>query len=408
MRQWLEAGYFKGDLPVSQQAGGPFLPLQAIYPDISKAFVVPQADPAAEEAAARAAAEEDQRKREEEQRRAEEIERQKMEEEQRARAEQEAREAAERERIEKERLEKEAAAAASTPAASENGANEPSNQLKMMLGLGSQQPPEEPKAEAPGETKVEKQPPAEKGSSKKGGNKKNNKNQPAPAPAAETPEQPAAPPAKPAAPAWGGAAQANQKRKSMSEIQKEEARQAAVIAAQRGNQPRQSSGWANVAATGSSAWSGGAVKPTAAAVVGQNPATAPGRGSAAQVGGRSKNAGASGRKPTGQQRGGASASTTAAEEFGTTMSPALEKWCKDQMVKLNGTDDLTLVSFCMTLNDATEIRQYLTTYLGSTPQVNNFATEFINKTQKGGPPPKQEEWETPGSAKKGRKKKGGR
>ena len=72
-------------------------------------------------------------------------------------------------------------------------------------------------------------------------------------------------------------------------------------------------------------------------------------------------------------------------------------------MKLNGTDDLTLVSFCMTLNDAVEIRQYLTTYLGSTPQVNNFATEFINK--KGGTPAKQEEWETPGSAKKGRKKK---
>ena len=88
------------------------------------------------------------------------------------------------------------------------------------------------------------------------------------------------------------------------------------------------------------------------------------------------------------------------------MSPALEKWCKDQMKKLNGTDDLTLVSFCMTLDDAVEIRQYLTTYLGSTPQVNNFATEFINK--KGGGAPKTEEWETPGSAKKGRKKKGAR
>jgi hypothetical protein len=59
----------------------------------------------------------------------------------------------------------------------------------------------------------------------------------------------------------------------------------------------------------------------------------------------------------------------------------------------------------MTLDDPVEIRQYLITYLGSTPQVNNFATEFIGK--KSGRA-KQEEWETPGSAKKGKKKKGGR
>ena len=86
------------------------------------------------------------------------------------------------------------------------------------------------------------------------------------------------------------------------------------------------------------------------------------------------------------------------------MSPVMEKWCKEQMQNINGSDDLTLVAFCMTLTDANEIRQYLTTYLGSTAQVNNFATEFINKRGLGS---KQEEWETPGSAKKGRKKKSG-
>ncbi len=91
-------------------------------------------------------------------------------------------------------------------------------------------------------------------------------------------------------------------------------------------------------------------------------------------------------------------SSTPAEEFGATMSPALEKWCKEQMQKINGSDDLTLVGFCMTLPDANEIRQYLTTYLGATHQVNIFATEFINKRGLGN---KQEEWETPGSAKKG-------
>jgi hypothetical protein len=61
----------------------------------------------------------------------------------------------------------------------------------------------------------------------------------------------------------------------------------------------------------------------------------------------------------------------------------------------------------MTLQDPGEIRQYLSAYLGSTPQVNSFATEFINrKAGKTGP---QEEWEPAAiSKKKGKKKVGGR
>jgi len=88
------------------------------------------------------------------------------------------------------------------------------------------------------------------------------------------------------------------------------------------------------------------------------------------------------------------------------MTPAFEKWCISQMQKINNSDDLTLVSFCMTLTDPIEIRQYLTAYLGSTPEVNNFATEFIKK--KGGDNGRQEEWESAGGPKKGRKKKGGK
>lgn len=57
----------------------------------------------------------------------------------------------------------------------------------------------------------------------------------------------------------------------------------------------------------------------------------------------------------------------------------------------------------MTLNDSDEIRQYLTAYLGSTPQVNNFATEFINR--KNGGKGKQEEWESATKGKKGKKSK---
>lgn len=75
-------------------------------------------------------------------------------------------------------------------------------------------------------------------------------------------------------------------------------------------------------------------------------------------------------------------------------------------MKLNGTTDITLVSFCMTLSDPGEIRQYLTAYLGSTPQVNNFANDFIQKRGLGGSA-KQEEWETTGTTKKAKKKKAG-
>jgi len=78
------------------------------------------------------------------------------------------------------------------------------------------------------------------------------------------------------------------------------------------------------------------------------------------------------------------------------------------MTKISGTDDLTLVSFCMTLTDAAEIRQYLTAYLGSTPAVNSFADQFIAKKGGSGAGKKEEEeWEMSGSGKKSKKKKAG-
>ena len=395
MRQWLEAGYFKGDLPISQQASGPFIPLSAIFPDLSVAFQTQQTDTAQEEAASRARAEEERR-------RAEELEKQRL-------AEQEAREAAERQR-------REMAAAASKQ--NEDSQNQ-SAQLKMMLGLSSQQqqqqqqqPTQPEAAPAPAEKpKAAEKQPTEKRPSKaeKSNNKQKKEFAPVPAPAEEAPKVPA-PTAKPATPAWGGAAQvAPATRKSMSDIQKEEARRAAQLAAQQGNQPRQSSGWANVAAAGKSSWTPSAVKPTAAAVVGANAAAVVNARAAGQSGGARPNRQPT---PTGQQRKAGTqpqqtqrtnSKSSTAEEFGASMSPQLESWCKDQMQKLNGTDDLTLVAFCMTLSDPSEIRQYLTTYLGSTPQVNKFANEFISK--KGGGGSQQEEWETPGSAKKGKKKK---
>lgn len=58
------------------------------------------------------------------------------------------------------------------------------------------------------------------------------------------------------------------------------------------------------------------------------------------------------------------------------MSPAMASWASQQLKKMNGKDDLTLLEFCMSLSDASEIRQYLAAYLGSTPEVR-FALSFF-------------------------------
>ncbi|CAN0453924.1 unnamed protein product, partial [Laminaria digitata] len=63
------------------------------------------------------------------------------------------------------------------------------------------------------------------------------------------------------------------------------------------------------------------------------------------------------------------------------MPPAMSSWASQQLKKINGKDDLTLLEFCMSLSDASEIRQYLAAYLGSTPEVSSFATEFLHRKQ---------------------------
>jgi hypothetical protein len=401
MRQWLEAGYFKGDLPISQQPSGPFRPLSAIFPDLSVAFALkPGASNAAQEEAERAAAEKERLQQE-----AEETERRVMEA-AAAQAEVEAR-AAEREMAERERQAAEAEAE-SEEARSSNGGNESSAQLKMMLGLSSDMQLgvdnvaiENPEAAAPPKGQS-----TEKRSSK-GGSKKSQQKPTEDIPVL-VPVEMSQQPSKPASSAWGGAANAKPK-KSMSEIQQEEARAAATMAMQSDSMPRQSSsGWANVAASGKAGWSSGTLKQSPAAVAPNANAISNTRPPQQRAMPQTQTTATRKVSPLNQQQRSSStaSSSTPAEEFGATMSPVLEKWCKEQMQKINGSDDLTLVAFCMTLDDANEVRQYLTTYLGSTSQVNNFATEFITKRGLGS---KQEEWETPGSAKKGRKKKvGGR
>jgi len=196
--------------------------------------------------------------------------------------------------------------------------------------------------------------------------------------------------------AWGSASNKPRRPKTMNEIQQEEARVTARIAKThqmiQGTRPK-SGGWANIAASGGgiTGWSSGAVvKPHPPAMLPPAPLLA--RAKSASV-------------PKKDAKGGKEQNQKAVDDFGANgrMTAQLEIWCKEQMRKLNGSDDLTLVAFCMTLTDPDEIRQYLTAYLGSSPQVNNFASEFINR--KGGHKTKQEEWESAGNAKKSRNRK---
>lgn len=59
------------------------------------------------------------------------------------------------------------------------------------------------------------------------------------------------------------------------------------------------------------------------------------------------------------------------------MPPAMAAWASVQLRKINGKDDLTLLEFCMSLTDASEIRQYLAAYLGSTPEVCNSVQDLL-------------------------------
>ena len=378
MRQWLEAGYFKGDLPISQDPKTiPFIPLINIFPDVKTAFHAP--GPSAEEDAAKAAAEKESAERQ-------------------AAAEKAAADKAQSDAMEKKQQQAQKEQQKAAKATEGKADLDQSVALKQMLGLG--QGSGGGTAAKAGKEKVkQKSPKAAKVSSPS--RVKEAKPAPVPAPAAAS-----------AGPAWGGAAagvKTGNKKKSMSEIQQEEARVAARLAKDNKGKSRSSSGWANIAATGgTSAWSGGQVAasaPLSTQAAAPRVSGAKPTASMQQVKARQQAQVAAAHKQVMHQK--AKAVVEGASEFGENgkMSSSLETWCKDQMRVINGSDDLTLVSFCMTLSDQAEIKQYLTAYLGSTPQVNNFAAEFINR--KDGNKNTQGGWETTVSTKKGRKKKGG-
>ena len=370
MRQWLEAGYFKGDLPISQSRGGPFRALTFYFPDANNAFhpTKPYAGRDSSIVETKARAEVEAKAREKAAARAE--------------------------------VESNARTDASGHVNADSaGKSNQSSKLKMMLGLGAESsngggmigglPVQEPVSTSALVPAVKKQ------------NKKTHQ------------KQQVVPIEVPTAPAWGGVASAGpsaERKKTMSEIQLEEAREAARREKESGDSGRSGGGWANIAASGgSTAWGGAAVL-TPAAVVSPPTVTVAGLGTATSTTAAWNKPSVTAvipqtaTAPTAKKQSSNKAAAVD-DNFGANgrMSPSLELWCKEQMERLNGTDDLTLIQFCMTLTDRDEIRQYLTAYLGSSPQVTTFATEFIRR--KLGESGKKEEWESAGGK---RKKKAGK
>jgi hypothetical protein len=141
-----------------------------------------------------------------------------------------------------------------------------------------------------------------------------------------------------------------------------------------GSSPRPSAGsWAAKAGTGAPlsnspravapvvATSQSRPAPTAVQVVGR---TAPGNSGQSQQRPSSTKS-----SETQSKKGATSSADQGSGSFGQNLSPELSDWCSAQLKKINSSDSLTLMEFCMTLESPVEIREYLAAYLGSTPQV---------------------------------------
>lgn len=346
MRQWLEAGYFKGDLPISQNTTGPFAPLSNYFPNMASAFK--------EEAPAPAMSDP-------------------------------------RHSVVEER---------SVPEPVPDRNLTPTQQPVQTLGSASveesvsvveeptPQPPSPEQSEPKNEGDYENENNSNNASSSDqlkmmlglGNGSGNGSKAPTPAPAPTAQQKKAS--------AWGSSTKPTA-RKSMSEIQQEEA---AAAAKRGGNNNSGSAGWAKVAAK-PTVWTGAAVAPANAATM--KPTPRPGNGPT-----RSASLAVHHQPPPSlrPQKPSRSKSTADAADFGAKLPRGLEDWAKEQMVRLNGSEDLTLVSFCMSLQDPEEIHQYLAAYLGLSKEVSQFANELIAR--------KADDWES--TARKGRKNKSGR
>lgn len=57
-----------------------------------------------------------------------------------------------------------------------------------------------------------------------------------------------------------------------------------------------------------------------------------------------------------------------------------DRWCGEQMLQLSGSDDISLLDFCISLDDS-QVLSYLQDYLGQSKEVTHFAKTFIMKKQ---------------------------
>jgi len=64
---------------------------------------------------------------------------------------------------------------------------------------------------------------------------------------------------------------------------------------------------------------------------------------------------------------------------GRKMPVDLMRWCQQELRKMSKNADETLMEFCYTLESSADIREYMRNYMGSTPQVSAFASEFIRR-----------------------------
>lgn len=76
------------------------------------------------------------------------------------------------------------------------------------------------------------------------------------------------------------------------------------------------------------------------------------------------------------------------------MPADLERWCRTQLSRLTGNEDLTLMHFCMTLEEAEDVTEYITQYLGRSAEVTKFASEFLRRKDAAS-------WQPAGKGKKG-------
>jgi hypothetical protein len=246
-------------------------------------------------------------------------------------------------------------------------------QLKMMLGVDSTAvAPSAPSVPAPAAA-------------------------PKPTPAAPKPT-PAAPkqtpaPAAPAASPWGTpvVVQKSSTSKSMRDILAEEERLAQERAKASENAPT-SSHWMNVVAGNKVA--AAAIPKPSRSMLGPVPASVlKSRQQIRTTNGAAKPSPSKAESDASFWNFGAANESAAASQvsssnaFGSNnVSSEFMTWALKQLKTIDSNANVTLLEYCASVEDPGEIREYLAAYLGSTPRVSAFATEFIQrkKTQHSG------------------------